>query len=108
MRNFIKNHTPEWLDGWCWLAVFMLVSSIGWAVFGSNPFTRGLQLGMAVYWFGFLVHKAIVWHSLQVHKAIVWRSLQVSKLDLQLMNHKDQIILLQLSGALKEELKGQS
>lgn len=62
MRNFIKNHTPEWWTGWCWFGLFMLVWSIGWAVFGSNPASRGFQVGMAFFWVFWLIVQAGDWY----------------------------------------------
>lgn len=66
MRDFIKNHTPEWWDVWCWFGLVMLGWSIGWAVFGSNPMARGFQIGVAIYWVGFLVYRANNWYSEQL------------------------------------------
>lgn len=73
MRNFIKNHTPEWWTGWCWFGLFMLVWSIGWALFGNNPASRGFQAGVAIFWFHWLIVQFGTWYqrdTIRIHREL--------------------------------------
>lgn len=95
MRNFIKNHTPEWWTGWCWFGLFMLAWSIFWALV-RDGWTSGFHTGMAIYWVYWLIVQASSWYQREC--------LRIAD---ECSDIKDQIILTQQAhiNLLKGQLK---